>query len=79
MPAVPVAQEHEIEFVAKFLGPALRKAGAATKIFWVLTTTTNLWGPGDWRVEQCGKRTNTSMGLRRHGYVGEPSAMTRVQ
>ena len=31
MPARLWAREHEIEFVARFLGPTLRKAGAATK------------------------------------------------
>jgi glucosylceramidase len=76
MPACLWAQEHEIEFVAKFLGPALRKAGAATKI-WVLDHNYNLWG------RAIGELSNAEAaeyidGIAWHGYVGEPSAMTRV-
>jgi glucosylceramidase len=76
MPACLWAQEHEIEFVAKFLGPALRKAGAKTKI-WVLDHNYNLWG------RAIGELSNTEAydyidGIAWHGYVGEPSAMTRV-
>ena len=76
MPACLWAQEHEIEFVAKFLGPALRKAGAGTKI-WVLDHNYNLWGRaiGELSNEEANEYID---GIAWHGYVGEPSAMTRV-
>jgi len=76
MPACLWAQEHEIEFVGKFLGPALRQAGEKTKI-WVLDHNYNLWG------RAIGELSNAEAydyidGIAWHGYVGEPSAMTRV-
>jgi glucosylceramidase len=76
MPACLWAQEQEIEFVAKFLGPALRMAGAKTKI-WVLDHNYNLWG------RAIGELSNPEAyeyidGIAWHGYVGEPTAMTRV-
>jgi len=76
MPACLWAQEEEIEFVERFLGPALRKAGSPTKI-WVLDHNYNLWG------RAIGELSNPAAaeyidGIAWHGYVGEPSAMTRV-
>ena len=43
MPACLWAQEHEIEFVGKHLGPALEAAKLDTKI-WLLDHNFNLWG-----------------------------------
>jgi glucosylceramidase len=76
MPACLWAQEQEIEFVARFLGPELRKVGAPTKI-WVLDHNYNLWG------RAIGELSNPEAyeyidGIAWHGYVGEASAMTRV-
>jgi len=76
MPACLWAQEEEIEFVQKHLGPALRKAGMTTKI-WVLDHNYNLWGRaiGELSVPEAAEYID---GIAWHGYVGEPSAMTRV-
>jgi len=76
MPACLWAQEEETEFVSRHLGPALRKAGGATMI-WVLDHNYNLWG------RAIGELSNAEAneyidGIAWHGYVGEPSAMTRV-
>ncbi len=76
MPACLWAQEHEIEFVEKFLGPALRKAGSSTKI-WVLDHNYNLWGRAIDELSNPGAAEYID-GIAWHGYVGEPSAMTRV-
>jgi glucosylceramidase len=70
------AQEAEIEFVGKHLGPALRKGGMPTKI-WVLDHNYNLWG------RAIGELSNAEAyeyidGIAWHGYVGEASAMSRV-
>ena len=76
MPACLWAQEQEVEFVANFLGPALRKAGSPTKI-WVLDHNYNLWGRaiGELSVPEANQYID---GIAWHGYVGEPLAMTRV-
>ena len=76
MPACLWAQEQEMEFAARFLAPALRKAGMHTKI-WLLDHNYSLWGRA---VDEL---SDTSVydavdGIAWHGYVGEPTAMTRV-
>jgi glucosylceramidase len=76
MSACVWAQEAEIEFVGKHLGPALRKARIPAKI-WVLDHNYNLWG------RAIGELSNTEAyeyidGVAWHGYVGEPTAMSRV-
>ncbi|MGO9230884.1 MAG: hypothetical protein ACLQKA_16970, partial [Bryobacteraceae bacterium] len=43
MPACLWAQEQEMEFAARFLRPAIGKAGLTTKI-WVLDHNYSLWG-----------------------------------
>lgn len=76
MPACLWAQEAEMEFVAKHLGPTLRRSGLGTKI-WILDHNYSLWG----RVldELSDPAANEYIdGLAWHGYVGEPAAMTRV-
>jgi glucosylceramidase len=76
MPACLWAQENEIGFVEKFLGPALRKAGSHTKI-WVLDHNYNLWGRAIGELSVPGAYEYID-GIAWHGYLGEPSAMTRV-
>ena len=74
MPACLWAQEHEIEFVKRHLGPALRKAGMPTKI-WVLDHNYNLWGRAIDELSDPAAYEYID-GIAWHGYVGEPSAMT---
>jgi len=76
MPACLWSQEQEIEFVKGFLGPMLRKAGLPTKI-WVLDHNYNLWGRA---LDELSDPAAYEFidGIAWHGYVGEPSAMSRV-
>jgi glucosylceramidase len=76
MPACLWAQEQEIDFVQNHLGPALRKAGSPTKI-WILDHNYSLWGRAidELSVPEASEYID---GIAWHGYVGEPSAMTRV-
>lgn len=76
MPACLWGQEHEIEFVGRYLGPTLRKAGSPTKI-WVLDHNYNLWGRAIDELSEA-RAAEYIDGIAWHGYVGEPSAMTRV-
>lgn len=76
MPACLWSQEQEIEFVKSFLGPSLRKAGSPTKI-WVLDHNYNLWGRAIDELSDPGAAEYID-GIAWHGYVGEPSAMSRV-
>ena len=76
MPACLWAQEQEMEFAAKFLAPALRKAGLSTKI-WLLDHNYSLWGRA---IDELSDRDvyEAVDGIAWHGYVGESSAMTKV-
>jgi len=76
MPACLWAQEQEMDFVKSHLGPALRKAGSPTKI-WVLDHNYSLWGRA---VDELSDPAAYEYidGIAWHGYVGEPTAMTRV-
>jgi glucosylceramidase len=76
MPACLWSQEQEIEFVKGHLGPTLRKAGLPTKI-WVLDHNYNLWGRA---IDELSDTAAYDFigGIAWHGYVGEPSAMSRV-
>lgn len=76
MPACLWSQEHEIEFVKSHLGPTLRKAGLDTKI-WVLDHNYNLWGRAIDELSDPAAYQYID-GIAWHGYVGEPSAMSRV-
>jgi glucosylceramidase len=69
-------QEYEIEFVKSHLGPLFRKEGIATKI-WILDHNYNLWGRAIDELSDAGLNEFVD-GVAWHGYVGEPSAMTRV-
>ena len=76
MPACLWAQEHEMEFAAKYLGPTLRKAGLPTKI-WVIDHNYSLWGRALDELSDPAVYEAVD-GIAWHGYVGEPSAMTKV-
>ena len=76
MPACLWAQEEEIEVVQNYLGPLLRQNGSSTKI-WVLDHNYNLWGRAIGELSVPGAAEYID-GIAWHGYVGEPSAMTRV-
>jgi glucosylceramidase len=76
MPACLWAQEQEMEFAAKFLRPAIRTANLNTKI-WILDHNYSLWGRA---IDELSDRAvfDAVDGIAWHGYVGEPTAMTRV-
>jgi glucosylceramidase len=76
MPACLWAQEQEMEFAAKFLAPALRKAGLQTKI-WLLDHNYSLWGRA---IDELSDRDvyEAVDGIAWHGYVGDVSAMSKV-
>jgi glucosylceramidase len=76
MPACLWAQEEEAEFVSRHLGPALRKAGRSTKI-WVIDHNYNLWGRAIGELSDVAANEYID-GIAWHGYLGEPSAMSRV-
>ncbi|MBV9158299.1 MAG: hypothetical protein JO097_18705 [Acidobacteriaceae bacterium] len=76
MPASLWGQEYEMEFVAAHLGPQLKKDGINAKI-WILDHNYNLWGRAICELDD--PEVNRYVdGIAWHGYVGEPSAMTRV-
>ncbi len=76
MPACTWAQELEAGFVTGHLGPAIRKSGLGTKI-WILDHNYNLWGRVIDQLSDPGVYDYVD-GVAWHGYVGEPSAMSRV-
>jgi glucosylceramidase len=76
MPACAWAQEHEVIFVSRHLGPALAQNGLSTKI-WLLDHNFNLWG----RVYNTLEDPEVFRyvdGVAWHPYVGSPTAMTRI-
>jgi glucosylceramidase len=76
MPACLWGQEYETDFVENHLGPVLRKAGLSTKI-WVIDHNYNLWGRAIGELSLPGAAQYID-GIAWHGYLGVPSAMTRV-
>ncbi|MFP5237080.1 MAG: glycoside hydrolase family 30 protein [Acidobacteriota bacterium] len=76
MPACVWAQEMEMEFAARHLGPALHKSGLDTKL-WILDHNYSLWGRAIDELSDPAVYEYVD-GIAWHGYVGEPSAMTRV-
>jgi len=76
MPACLWGQEYEVEFVAKHLGPELKRNKLATKI-WILDHNYNLWGRALCTLDEPGVSEFVD-GVAWHGYGGGPSAMTRV-
>lgn len=77
MPACLWGQEYEIDFVKQHLGPAFQKAGQDTLI-WILDHNYNLWGRAIDELEDRDVWKYVD-GVAWHGYVGEPTAMSRVQ
>jgi glucosylceramidase len=75
-PACQWAQEDEILFVRRYLGPLLRKSGSSAKI-WVLDHNFNLWGRaiGELSDPQLYEYAD---GVAWHGYAGDPTGMTQV-
>jgi glucosylceramidase len=75
-PATLWAQQHEMVFVAFYLGPALEKASLDTKI-WILDHNYNLWGRV---VDELSKPEVAKYvdGVAWHSYAGTPDAMSRV-
>jgi glucosylceramidase len=71
-----LAQEDEILFVGKYLGPLLRKAGISTKI-WVLDHNFTLWGRAIAELSDP-QAAEYIDGIAWHGYAGEPSAIKKV-
>ncbi len=76
MPASAWAQEYEVAFVGKHLGPAIEKAGLDTKI-WLLDHNFNLWGRVFNTLEDLGV-FKYAEGVAWHPYVGAAEAMTRI-
>lgn len=76
MPAALWGQEYETAFIKQFLGPAFRDASIDTKI-WILDHNYDLWGRALDELEDPEVRKFVD-GVAWHGYMGEPSAMTRV-
>jgi glucosylceramidase len=76
MPACLWAQENEIEFVAKHLGPELVNSNIATKI-WILDHNYNLWGRVICALEDPDLYKYVD-GVAWHGYAGVATEMTRV-
>jgi len=76
-PATLWAQQHEMVFVALYLGPALEQASLHTKI-WILDHNYNLWGRvvDELSNPQVSKYVD---GVAWHSYAGTPDAMSRVQ
>lgn len=76
MPASAWAQEHEVSFVGKHLGPAIAAAGLSTKI-WLLDHNFNLWGRVFNTLEDPSVFKYAD-GVAWHPYVGSAEAMTRI-
>ena len=76
MPASLWGQEYETEFVSAHLGPQLKADKLDTKV-WILDHNYNLWGRAICELDDPGVNQYVD-GIAWHGYLGEPSAMTRV-
>ncbi|HKC13474.1 MAG TPA: glycoside hydrolase family 30 beta sandwich domain-containing protein [Vicinamibacteria bacterium] len=76
MPACLFPQEIEVRFVGKCLGPALERAGIASKI-WLIDHNYNLWGRAVAELDDPTVR-RYSNAVAWHGYLGEPEWMKKV-
>lgn len=76
MPQCMWAQEDEINFVGKHLGPLLEKNNMPTKI-WLLDHNYDLWGRVLDELENSDVRKYAE-GVAWHGYAGKPDAASRV-
>jgi len=76
MPACIWAQEYEIEFVGRHLGPLLEQNKIPTKT-WVLDHNYNLWGRAVAELDDPDVRKYCNA-IAWHGYVGTPEMMSRA-
>jgi glucosylceramidase len=76
MPACLWGQEYETEFVSDHLGPQFASRKLSTKI-WIIDHNYNLWGRAIAELDEPKVRPYVD-GVAWHGYLGQPSAMTRV-
>jgi glucosylceramidase len=76
MPACLWAQEHEIEFVGKHLGPELERNHLDTKI-WILDHNWNLWGRAICELQDPDVNKYVD-GIAWHVYGGKDAAMSQV-
>jgi glucosylceramidase len=76
MPQALWGQEYEMDFIKQHLGPALQQASLDTKI-WILDHNYNLWGRAGDELSDPDVYKLVD-GVAWHGYVGSPTAMTRV-
>ena len=76
MPACLLPQEIEVEYVGKYLGPAIEAAGLKTKI-WLIDHNYNLWGRAICELDDEKVRKYTKS-IAWHGYVGQPEWVQRV-
>src|SRR5262249_7606144 len=76
MPACIWPQEYEADFVANHLGPLLEREHQSAKI-WIIDHNYNLWGRaiGELETKDVARYAG---GIAWHGYVGDPTWMTRV-
>jgi glucosylceramidase len=76
MPACLWGQEYEVEFVGRHLGPQLAANKMDTRI-WIVDHNYNLWGRAIGELDDAAVNRFVD-GVAWHGYLGEPSAMSRV-
>jgi glucosylceramidase len=76
MPACTWSQECETEFVIEHLGPLFEKTNTPTKI-WILDHNYVYWGRVISQLDDSEFRRYASA-VAFHGYVGEPSMMSKV-
>ncbi len=76
MPASLWGQEYETGFISKHLGPQFADNHIAAKI-WIIDHNYNLWGRAICELDDPIVSQYVD-GVAWHGYLGEPSAMTRV-
>lgn len=76
MPACTWSQECETEFVIEHLGPLFEKSNVSTKI-WILDHNYVYWGRVISQLDNPDFRRYASS-VAWHGYVGEPSMMSKV-
>jgi len=76
MPACLWAQEHEIEFVGKHLGPELERNQLGTKI-WILDHNWNLWGRAICELQDPDVNKYVD-GIAWHVYGGKDVAMSQA-
>ena len=76
MPACLLPQEIEVEYVGKYLGPAIEAAGLKTQI-WLVDHNYNLWGRAICELDDEKVRKYTKS-IAWHGYIGKPDWVQKV-